>query len=173
MKPAALRLALTAVLFVGWIGYLGYLAWTTSNPVVLSRPQVMVSDLDVIAHPDKDGGPDFVIDEVLYPQSQKEDLKGKTIGIEDINKVDRFVFVRESWHEGRYEWRHDQGQFTSDRKFLLPLRPAALPTGAAEDKPYFQVVPMPASPGYQGAGPGRAYPADPAVIRQYHTIPKP
>ena len=49
MKFAAVRLAVAAVLFVGWIGYLGFLVRTTRHPIVLSRPQFLVSQKDVIA----------------------------------------------------------------------------------------------------------------------------
>src|SRR5437868_5381758 len=50
--PSARRralLALTVTLFLLWIGYLALLASTTTRPVVLSRPQFLVSNLLVIA----------------------------------------------------------------------------------------------------------------------------
>jgi hypothetical protein len=49
MKRSGWRLAVSAVLFVGWISYLAYLAATTTEPMVLSRPQFLVADLYVIA----------------------------------------------------------------------------------------------------------------------------
>jgi hypothetical protein len=42
-------LILAAGLFLAWIGWLAYLAITATRPIVLSRPQFLVSDLDVIA----------------------------------------------------------------------------------------------------------------------------
>jgi hypothetical protein len=52
-------LALLVMLFVGWLGYLALLAYTTRQPIVLSRPQLLVSNAIVIAdltgggeHPD-------------------------------------------------------------------------------------------------------------------------
>src|SRR3954454_16617305 len=52
---AVLRLVLASVLFAGWIGWLVYLAKFKSKPIVLSRPQLLVSDLDVIAEVDEPG----------------------------------------------------------------------------------------------------------------------
>jgi hypothetical protein len=44
-----LLLAVSALLFAGWVGWLGYLAFTTSRPEVLSRPQFLASQLDIVA----------------------------------------------------------------------------------------------------------------------------
>jgi hypothetical protein len=52
MKRSAWRLAVTTALFVLWISYLAYLAATTTEPVVLERPQFLVADLYVIADVD-------------------------------------------------------------------------------------------------------------------------
>jgi hypothetical protein len=49
MKPSRVRLAVCALLFLGWIGWLVYLSATTTRPVVLSRPQFLAADLYVIA----------------------------------------------------------------------------------------------------------------------------
>jgi hypothetical protein len=56
-------LALAVAVFLLWLGYLAYLAATTAHPVVLSRPQLLVSNLVVIAelsgtakHPDAKAG---------------------------------------------------------------------------------------------------------------------
>src|SRR5689334_762472 len=49
MSRAKMRLLLAAGLFAAWIGWLAYLAATTTRPIVLSRPQFLVSTLDVIA----------------------------------------------------------------------------------------------------------------------------
>ena len=62
MSHARLRLAAAAALFLGWIGYLAYLALTTTRPVVLSRPQFLAAQLDVIATvAENDGRPDPVV----------------------------------------------------------------------------------------------------------------
>jgi hypothetical protein len=52
MKRSAWRLAATASLFVLWLCYLAYLAATTTEPVVLERPQFLVADLYVLADVD-------------------------------------------------------------------------------------------------------------------------
>ncbi len=61
MRPAVGRLILTIALFVGWLVYLGFLVLcrphTPDNlrgafagrPVTVSRPQILVSMLDVVA----------------------------------------------------------------------------------------------------------------------------
>jgi hypothetical protein len=49
MKPSRVRLAVCALLFLGWIGWLVYLSATTTRPVVLSRPQFLAADLYVLA----------------------------------------------------------------------------------------------------------------------------
>lgn len=81
---ARMRLIVAALLFAGWIGWIGYLALTTTRPIVLSRPQFLMSEFDVVAqlrgdakHPE----PNIVIDEVLWstnaaakPASEKLDV---------------------------------------------------------------------------------------------------
>src|SRR5262245_40293137 len=42
-------LGVAAALFLLWIGWLVYLAATTTHPIVLSRPQLLVAELVVIA----------------------------------------------------------------------------------------------------------------------------
>jgi hypothetical protein len=49
MKPAKIRLLVATLLLVGWLSWLGYLAWTKTNPVVLSRSQIMASTHFVLA----------------------------------------------------------------------------------------------------------------------------
>lgn len=44
-----LLLVVAALLFAGWMAWLGYLALTTTRPEVLSRPQFLASEVDVIA----------------------------------------------------------------------------------------------------------------------------
>jgi hypothetical protein len=163
MKPAALRLIATAVLFVGWIGYLAYLAAATRNPIVLSRPQFLISGLDVIATRTSDGS--FVVGEVLYPSAKNEEWKGKTIIVQNIDKCQ--TFTPDGWRTGP-----------------LPAGPLLLPLQAAapgkvdkpDEMPRFEVVPIPASPGFRSdshqTGPSRIYPDDAAVRSQYRTFQK-
>ena len=158
MKPAAWRLVVTAVLFLSWVGYLAYLALMTRNPVVLSRPQFLVSELHVLAT--RDGGDDFVVNDVLWPPDKKVEWQGKKIVVDNLKDC-------ETWSaKGWQTAPPPEGQ-----KVLMPLRQAGSD---------FDVSPIPASPGYPppdarraGAGPPRIYPADSAVLSQYKSIPKP
>src|SRR5262249_46698022 len=70
VTPKMTRLVLAAVLFAAWMGYLGYLVYTlpkpvNNMPVVLSRPQFLVSDLDVIGDIDLKEGT-VAVRKVLY-----------------------------------------------------------------------------------------------------------
>lgn len=49
MTAAKIRLAVAAVLFVGWMSWLGYLAATSGDAIVLSRPQLLVSSAHITA----------------------------------------------------------------------------------------------------------------------------
>jgi len=167
MKPAAWRLAVTAVLFAAWLGYLAFLAFiTTRDVIVLSRPQLGTSQLDVIAR--RTGADTFQVTEVLYPPDagKQAEWKGKTITVANIAKCQLY-----SAKNGGQPVPPDTG-----KSYLLPLQ-----SQPGDEPTRLEVVPIPASPGYSGeahglgpaAGPPRIYPADGEVIRQYHTIPKP
>ncbi|HBI42969.1 MAG TPA: hypothetical protein DDY78_08940 [Planctomycetales bacterium] len=152
MKPAAWRLVITAVLFAGWIGYLGYLVAATRNSIVLSRPQFLVSGLDVIAT--RKGDDSFLVDEVLYPADKNEEWRGKTIVVRNLKACQIFYSDR----SGGVPVPADE-----DRKYLLPLD--------IEEGANARVVPTPPSPGYK-TGPPRIYPFDTAVLNEYRTVPK-
>jgi hypothetical protein len=83
MKAAKIRVIVAAVLLAGWITYLGYLAATTSNPVVLSRPQFLASSAVIVGTVEsKNGKPDakVVIEDVKRDASNS--LKaGQTIEV--------------------------------------------------------------------------------------------
>ena len=54
MKPVASRLLVFGLLYACWMAYLGYLVLTrpltpAAQPLVLSRPQIDVSEVDVLA----------------------------------------------------------------------------------------------------------------------------
>src|SRR5262245_51091378 len=100
MKSAKLKLTLAAAAFAFWIVYLIYLVLVTNRPVVhwwppsvsktepefLSRPQFLLSQIDVVAQVDDVKGP-VVVREVLYPHTEKaEELINKTIQVEDLAK---------------------------------------------------------------------------------------
>ena len=78
MRPNAVRLLIASIAFLGWIGYLGYQVATRPTrpsgvpdpaklPLVLSRPQIMLSGLDVLAEvPSNQGAVEVAVKEVLY-----------------------------------------------------------------------------------------------------------
>jgi hypothetical protein len=150
MKPAAGRLILTALLFVGWLGYLGYLVATRpvtgdGRPLVLSRPQALVSDLDVVAHVEGVDRP-VVIREVLYQATGKKLAAGDEIQVQNLV--------------------HCRG-FSGAGEYLLLLR------SMGKEGPPYEVAPTPPSPGYSGdLSPPLVYPA-PAILPQYRQVRKP
>jgi hypothetical protein len=54
MRPARIRLLVAGALLVGWLAWLGYLAATKTNPVVVSRSQVMAATHFVLANVTRD-----------------------------------------------------------------------------------------------------------------------
>jgi hypothetical protein len=122
MKARGVRLLLAVSLFVIWTAWLIYLTITTSRPIVLSRPQFLVSQLDVIALLEKPAGnsTQITVKEVCWPQSEKK-LVGKTITVEGLARC--------------------QG-FDSPGDYILPLTRE----GAA-----YRVTPLPRSPGFLGS----------------------
>src|SRR5262245_50780832 len=70
--PAArVRLAIAVVFFMAWLGWLGYLVLTTGgkHQVILSRPQFLISELDLIAQVDQinQGATPVTVQEVHWP----------------------------------------------------------------------------------------------------------
>jgi hypothetical protein len=156
MSAARIRLYLTAGLFLGWLGWLAYLAITAGTlpvsrkpPVILSRPQLLVSKLDVIADVKAaDGRPDrtVTIVAVQWPLDERDKRQGEQITVTNLDRCT-------GW-DGPGE-------------YILPLEPSG--------KEY-EVAPVPPSPGYPGArspGPLRIYRRTPETLRQLETIPKP
>jgi hypothetical protein len=154
MKPAVLRLVIAAVLFAAWIGWLVHLVYSmksslppgATRPVILSRPQFLVSSLDVIAEVDTIAADpaEVTIREVYWPQGKDApDLKGKKI------KVSRLPECRDDW--------------LGPGEYILPL--------ASHGDQGYQVVPVPRSPGFPSGRP-RIYPVTPQTRRQLEEIRK-
>jgi hypothetical protein len=126
------RLALAAVLFVAWIGYLAVLAWTTSRPVVLSRPQFLVANLYVIAELPGSDRPaaDVTVREAGGPGVDRDKVKpGGRVKVINLPEV------------GPAQGWHGAGEY------ILPL--------SKRQDGTFQVTPIPPSPGF-AADAGRA-----------------
>jgi hypothetical protein len=151
MKPAAGRLLLMIVLFGGWLAYLGYLVYTRpqtvgGKPLVLSRPQFLVSTLDVIGRVEDHDKVTVV--EVLYPAQGAPVKKGDVLSVEDFGS------------------QPPPSGYSGPGEYLLPL----LPLGP--DKKRFRVTPIPPSPGY-ARGEARIYPVTAQTLAQYREMPKP
>jgi hypothetical protein len=157
MKAAYGRLVVCLALFVGWLGYLGYLVAERpeGGMLVLSRPQFLVSDLDVVATVKK-GSDSVTVKEVLYPndRSTRERLEGKEIQVTNLEDCRPPV--------ARLAVAHD---VRGDGEYLLPLQDPG-----PEGKQY-RVAITPPSPGFRHGTP-RIYPATSEVIGQYRQIPK-
>ena len=165
--PAARRwcFAIFAALFVAWIGYLLYLVletarptvqfWppriTKTQPIILSRPQFLVSKLDVIAEVrEKDGRPEpeATVIAVHWPPEKQNQLIDKTIKVANL-------------------WEEDRGRscegWNGPGRYILAL---------VENGPDYQVARIQPSPGFDTALP-RIYPATPETEAQLGTIRKP
>jgi hypothetical protein len=164
--PSPLRrlaLVATALAFFLWIGYLAFLAYTASHPIVLSRPQILVSNLIIIAqlqggaeHPDKTA---TVVQSVWTadPASQPAAKTTITVGnLEQISAADA---------------HHPRGGWRGPGEYILPLVTAGKDT--------YRVTPIPPSPGYSGTDADRLriYPVTPMtreelerIVRQYHSL---
>src|SRR5437588_12979769 len=89
MKRRPVLLVLAAVGFFSWIGYLAYLALTASEPIVLSRPQFLISALDVGVEvhslPDGRPVPHVKVLKTFWPHTQEaERLQGTSLDIQDL-----------------------------------------------------------------------------------------
>jgi hypothetical protein len=88
-------LLVTAGLFVAWMTYLIVLAATHRHTVVLSRPQFLVSQLDVIAHFDSadelEKSDHMKVKEVRFPVPEKSDLAMQELQVVNLSSCS------ESW----------------------------------------------------------------------------
>lgn len=138
MKGARIRLALAAAAFLIWIGYLAYLAFVVNEPMVVSRAQLLQSDLDVVveieAAADGSPSPQVVVKEVIWSGAGKP--ASDSITVIDLPRAS-------GWDQpGLY---------------LVPL----VKRGEA-----YSIAPVALSPGYNGRELIRIYPARPKIIEQ-------
>jgi hypothetical protein len=158
MKPVVFRLILTSAMFIAWMGYLGFQVATrpqtaTGAPLVLSRPQILASHIDVIAMVPDESGEKIEIIEVLYPEEAT--LKpGDTI---DVINIRDCVQPRGDSEKLAKDW-------TGPGHYLLPLRHMGTNNR-------YEVAAIPPSPGFYQPRP-RIYPANEAALAQYRHIAK-
>ena len=93
MDRRKILLLSTLVLFVGWLAYLILLGlshhppWTQEHPTVISRPQILVSQLIVVAHLDGEGAPkeELKVTQVLFSTVDKAGInEGETIRVPNL-----------------------------------------------------------------------------------------
>jgi hypothetical protein len=153
VNPKLLRLVLAAVLFAAWMGYLGYLVYALPRPpqgnnlpVVLSRPQFLVSEVDVIGSINlKDGT--VKVAEVLFPPNAEKPAKGEEIKVVNLDKVN--PLLKEQANLGAC---------------LIPLQ--------ATDNGMYRVVNVPVTPGFYVADDARVYPVTAETLAQYEQLQK-
>ncbi len=141
------------VLFAGWLAWLAWLSITTHNPVVLSRPQFLVSALDVVIQLDRipDGLQEVTVKRVLWAMSAEDrKLEGASITLTNLDRTS-------GW--------------TGPGEYLVPL----IPDGPAGR---FQVPATPRSPGFEPdprteVGKPRIYPATEKTRRQHQMLARP
>jgi hypothetical protein len=145
------RLVLTVAVaaFLLWIGYLAVLAVTSSHPVVLSRPQVLVSNSIVVAQ--LTGGPEHpestaVIKEVVWSADPATQPKvGANVAVRKLVQINA------------------DGGWRGPGEYILPL--TQLLDGTRS------VTPIPPSPGLSETE-GRIYAATPSTREQLAQILK-
>jgi hypothetical protein len=79
------------LLFLGWLSFLGYLVVQTRSLIVVSRPQLLVSQLAVVGEVSDEGGRaarSVKVSRVLWSQDAKDrELTGVTIDVQDLPDV--------------------------------------------------------------------------------------
>jgi hypothetical protein len=138
-------------LFAAWLGWLAFLATSAASPIVLSRPQFLISTIDVIAQVDRieDGPQQLNVKQVLWSGLRNQEvLANARVTVTNLNRCT-------GW--------------TGPGDYIVPL---------VQDDGQYQVPTTPRSPGYEPdprteAGRPRIYPAMPQTLKQYETVPKP
>lgn len=128
------RVVVAACLFLGWLGYLAYLVAVTRDLIVVSRPQILVAEVGVVARIEEsvDGTKRTAkVIEVLWPKEESV-LAGATLELNDLIDLGR-----------------DEG-WTGTGEYLLAL--SRLREGKTTR---YQLTPLPPMPGL-----GRTYAAD-------------
>src|SRR4051794_32082484 len=85
------RLAVAASLFLAWLLFLLYLVIISRDMIVVSRPQILVAELCVLAEVSSaNNGPDENVEvrSVLAPAAEKA-LEGKSIRVEGLDEFDK------------------------------------------------------------------------------------
>src|SRR6516165_4608235 len=92
MKARAIRLILASLLFILWTSWLIYLTVTATSPIILSRPQFLVSELQIIAPVERlgSGTTELVVKEVPWPENTRA-LVEKKLAVENLAQCAGFA----------------------------------------------------------------------------------
>src|SRR5439155_18644972 len=94
ISPLA-RFVLAGCLFAGWIGWLSWMAANKSKQTVLSRPQLLISEIDVVAEVPAPDQP-IVIEKVLHSNIKDEAIvPGATLRVDNLADCKRLPFKDE------------------------------------------------------------------------------
>src|SRR5947209_8212401 len=122
------RLVVSGGLFLAWIGFLVYLVARTRDPVILSRPQLAVASIVVVANvEEKDGHatPTVTIKSVAWALSKEDPISvGSALTVEGLADCGP-----------RQGWR-------GPGEYIVPL------TRKTDGGRAYEVTPLPLSPGY-------------------------
>ncbi|GIW79479.1 MAG: hypothetical protein KatS3mg105_1286 [Gemmatales bacterium] len=140
------RLAVAALAFIAWIGYLAFLAATASNPIVLSRPQLMAAEFDLLAHIEEADGrpkPRIEVKQVLWShEASKAPSTGSEVEVANLPLIGK-----------------SQG-WSGPGDYIVPL---------VRQNQTFVVPPIPPSPGFSSIkSEPRIYRATPEAIAQLY-----
>jgi hypothetical protein len=145
------RVVVSGLLFVAWLGYLSYLVAVTRETIVLSRPQILVSNLCVLAKLEERNGrpaPEAQLTEVLWAAANADALRGQTLTIANLADVDKEL----GW--------------TGPGEYLLPLTKRILGKEVS-----YEVTALPRTPEFPArAHDIRIYRATADVLRQFHEL---
>src|SRR5262249_48723823 len=128
MKRRRLLLILAIALAVAWTAWLAYQAYTTADPIVVSRPQVMAAPVVVVARlDDATANPCPAVITKVY--------RGENMLPPDAEAKQAKILVR-----GPFSIRGQREQ--NPGTYILPLRETETPGE-------FEVMPPPMSPGFR------------------------
>jgi hypothetical protein len=151
MSSARLRLGVAAVALAAWIGFLGYLAFTTTRPVVLSRPQFLAADAYVLAELEATGGGE------PSDRVRVREVYWSKVGAAPQGDAPVVTVVNLPRVEANQGW-------TGSGTYVL-----ALSRDPRSKENSYLVTPIPRSPMY-GKGDTPIYPESPRVLRQVEIL---
>lgn len=133
MTTAVVRFGAMLVIFALWLSWLGYIAITMRHSIVLSRPQLLVSNLDVIARVDHPDASEIKVEEVNWPALQGQ-LKDQTLTVGNLGECSGWngpgSYILPLTSEGK-SWRvtptpRSPGYPVAGRPRIYPVTPESI-----------------------------------------------